>query len=345
MPFGETKVYFDGSHYISIPHTARTPRPRTRVSEETIAVAVKEQTEQERGLSGCGDAPVPDTAGNTVPKGTENKAERSGDNGTEPETVWYTTRKELFNRSYDGNLHLSKSERRNAVTAAMRPHFSTDELAAAYVKRHTARKLHNLIARRVRCTRKANLGYFNYFVTFTYDGKLHTENSFRKRLKTCLCHFCRRKGWKYIGVWERSPEKKRLHFHGIFEIPYGTVPGILFEKNDYNFNAHKRQTTVQNTYFNARFGRSDFETIGGRDRLGDAVSYILKYIEKTGRRIVYSKGLPQFFISDIADGDVVCRIGQEDRKLLLYDDFLCMDGGVLIGKVSRETIRRLRVKN
>ena len=36
-------------------------------------------------------------------------------------------------------------------------------------------------------------------------------------------------------------------------------------------------------------------------RLGNALAYLMKYIEKTGEKIVYSKGLPQYFISDIMD--------------------------------------------
>ena len=58
-------------------------------------------------------------------------------------------------------------------------------------------------------TRKINLQTFNFFVTFTYNSELHTEESFRKKLKNCLSHFCTRKGWKYVGVWERSPEIER----------------------------------------------------------------------------------------------------------------------------------------
>ena len=177
--------------------------------------------------------------------------------------------------------------------------------------------------------------------TFTYDGQLHSENSFRKGLKSTLSNFSTRRGWKYVGVWERSPEKKRLHFHGLFDIPDGTMPGILFEKNDYNFNTHKRQITHQNTYFNERFGRSDFEPIDDKSKLGNAVAYILKYIEKTGEKIVYSKGLPQFFISDVMDEDIVCPFGLEDKKLLLYDDFLCWDEGCLMGKVSKDVIRKM----
>jgi len=71
----------------------------------------------------------------------------------------------------------------------------------------------------------------------------------------------------------------------------------------------------------------------------------MKYIEKTGERIVYSKGLPQYFISDILEEDIVCTIGQEDRKLLLFDDFTCMDDGEIIGKVSADVIRKLRKCN
>ena len=38
MPFGETKVYFDGSHYIAIPHTTRPSKKRPYKMEETITV-------------------------------------------------------------------------------------------------------------------------------------------------------------------------------------------------------------------------------------------------------------------------------------------------------------------
>lgn len=68
-------------------------------------------------------------------------------------------------------------------------------------------------------------------------------------------------------------------------------------------------------------------------------------MEKTGEKIVYSKGLPQYFISDIMDDDVVCTIGQEDRKLLLFDDFTCWDEGCYVGKVSKDVIAQMRKSN
>ena len=154
-----------------------------------------------------------------------------------------------------------------------------------------------------------------------------------------------RKGWKYAGVWERSPKTGRLHFHGIFYIPEGTMPGILYEKEDYNFNTRRRQVTIQNTYFNERFGRCDIEPINDRTEMGSAMTYIIKYIEKSGEKIVYSRGLPQYFKSDILDDDVVCPIGMEDQKLLLFDNFSCFEDGVYIGEVSPEVIKQMKKAN
>lgn len=123
------------------------------------------------------------------------------------------------------------------------------------------------------------------------------------------------------------------------------MPGYLIEVNDYSLSTHRRQITHQNTYFNERFGRSDFEDIKDYSTLGKAVAYIMKYLEKTGEKIVYSKGLPQYFISDIMTDDIICPIGVEDGKLLLFDDFTCWDEGVLIGTVGGDVIRQLRTSN
>jgi hypothetical protein len=45
------------------------------------------------------------------------------------------------------------------------------------------------------------------------------------------------------------------------------------------------------------------------------------------------------------DEDVVCRIGLEDRKLLLFDNFNCWDEGCLVGPVGKDTIREMRKSN
>ena len=80
-------------------------------------------------------------------------------------------------------------------------------------------------------------------------------------------------------------------------------------------------------------------------QLCKTIDYILKYIEKTGEKIVYSRGLPTYFMSDIEDKDVAVRTGLEGKKLLLFDDLDCWDEGVYIGKNSEETRKQLRTSN
>ena len=227
----------------------------------------------------------------------------------------------------------------------MAEYFEDDRAAQDFVRDNTERKKRNEIVRRTRLARKIHLQEWNWFCTFTFDDGKHTEQSFRTKLSTCLRHFSSRREWRYVGAWERSPEKQRLHFHGIFFIPETAMPGRLEERNDYSFNSHKRQIIMQNTYFNERFGRNDFSPIDTERDIGSAVAYLMKYIGKSGERLVYSRGLPTYFVSDIMEKDVICTIGQEDRKLLLSDDFECWDEGCFVGKVNPETIRLLRKSN
>lgn len=148
-----------------------------------------------------------------------------------------------------------------------------------------------------------------------------------------------------MGVWERAPKTNRLHFHGLFYVPDISTLEIKIIK-DYDTISHKMQESNQSEYFNKRFGRSDFKEIDENEKkLGNALAYLMKYIEKTGEKIVYSKGLPQYFISDILSEDIVCTIGQEDKKLLLFDDFMCLDEGCYMGNVSPEVIEQMRKCN
>ena len=349
MPYGETKVYFDGSHFIAIPHTERPTRRRPKPIEEIITVTETppetiQQSKDESAVTDDVIAPIPlvEEHNEQVTEQADSTPQTVNDS---PKTERKMTRKELFNELYQDSLSVKKSERRKRIIAAMLPYFKNETETAYYVDENIQRKQRNLIYRRIRLSRKINLQDFNYFVTFTYNDALHTEDSFKKGLKKTLANFSTRKGWKYVGVWERSPKKQRLHFHGLFNIPNGSMPSLMIEVNDYNFNTHRRQITHQNTYFNDRFGRSDFETIKDKSTLGSAVAYIMKYLEKTGEKIVYSKGLPQYFISDIMDEDILCPFGMEDKKLLLYDDFRCWDEGVLMGNVSKSVIAQMRKSN
>jgi len=339
MSFGGAKVYFDGSHYIAIPHVARPPiRKAFHKPDEVITVESPEGSSNDEPFGSYEENISEEKIENV--KNEEEKTQKSDKKYVK------ITKKEFFEQLYQKYIDLKKQKRKEKIIEEMCSYFKTKEKCVEFVEENFERKLRNLICRRVRMARKANLAGFNYFCTFTYDSNLHSEESFKKKLKYCFANFCRRKEWKYMGVWERSPEKKRLHFHGLFYIPKNGMVGELKTVRDFDTRSNKMRTTIQSTYFNERFGRSDFEEIDEQEkRLGSAIAYLMKYIEKTGEKIVYSKNLPQYFYSDIMDCDIVCTIGQEDKKLLLFDDFDCWDEGVWIGKVSPEVIQNLRKSN
>lgn len=346
MAYGETKVYFDGSHYIAIPHTEGVSRKRPKVAEELITVIseTEDVPDMEPDAFEDGNFPLSTTEDICIDEDTTDEENEEETPSTPPKKCVRMTRKELFNALYAEYLFVKRSERRKKLIKGMRPYFPTDAATEEYVEANLKRKERNLISRRIRMTRKANLQEWNYFCTFTYDEKKHSESSYKKTLKKTLQNLSSRKGWKYMGCFERSP-KKRLHFHGLFYVPEGTMPGMFTQKSHYSFSEHKRKTINESIYFLEKFGVNDFEPIDDRVRIGNALSYIMKYIEKSGEPILYSKGLAQYFISDIIDDDIVCRIGMEEQKFLLFDDFLCFDEGVYIGQVSHDTIKQMRKTN
>lgn len=247
-----------------------------------------------------------------------------------------------FDRLYEESIR-SGINRRDYLIENMREDFADEKALTEFIDKNLLRKKINAIRRKVRLVRKIRLQDWNCFCTFTYDDKKQTEESFRRKLRDCLKHLASRKGWKYVGVWERSPEKQRLHFHGIFHIP--EMIGELIAVKDYNTTARRIQKTAQNTHFLKVFGRNDFREIAIDREIMYAMRYIMKYMEKTGEKLVYSRGLPTYFISDIMDDDIVATIGAGDKKLLLFDNFNCFNEGCLIGEVSSETIEQLRKCN
>lgn len=248
-----------------------------------------------------------------------------------------------FETAYKNSQALPKRERKAFIVEQLKSEFNSPEQSKQYVEQQTERKKTNAIKRRVRLFRKVHLQEWNYFVTFTYDGNKLDENTFKRKLMNTLKHLVSRKGWKYIGVWERSPEKNRLHFHGIFYIP--EMIGELKAVTDYDTVSHRKQTTYQNTHFLKQFGRNDFKALMPYD-IDRSVRYILKYIEKSGERLCYGGKLPTYFVSSILDDDVLCPYGIADKKLLLFDDFTCIDyDGVVIGKASPEVIKQMPKSN
>ena len=120
------------------------------------------------------------------------------------------------------------------------------------------------------------------------------------------------------------------------------MSGKLEEVRDYDTRKKRMQTIQQNTFFAERFGRNEFRPIHHSSELPQMVKYLMKYIEKSGGKLVYSRGLYQYFETDIMDEDIICPYGLEERKFILFDDFGCWIEGEYIGQSSdREVIARL----
>lgn len=328
--YPNAKIYYDGSHYIAIPHTERPSKKRHKEQDEEFVVEkITDSSVSVRSIKESVDGMIPVPQ----PKVMQFEVEDS----EPPKTV---TRKSEFNRLYDESKGMSKDERKEFIAENLKSFFKGKEQdSAEYVQMQLENKKRAIQARRLRFIRKAYMNDFNYFATFTYDDAKHDEQSFRKKLSNTLRHLVTRNFWKYMGVWERAPKTERLHFHGLLEVPNEHMFGEFNEVRDYDTKKHKMRITYQNEYFNSAFGRNDFEKISkdNPQEYASTIAYILKYIEKTGEKIVYSRGLPMYLISDIEDGDIATMFGLEEKKLLLFDDFNCWDNGEWIGVISKET--------
>lgn len=287
MDYPNTKIYFDGSHYIGIPKVVQ-PWKRRKQDKSKL----KNETEEK----------VKEILKTSQAETKEKKVEEAT---------------QSINKSIK-NLEKSKE----------------------IVNRVLEKNERNRIVRLTRLYRKAYLQQWDYFCTFTYDSKKLSEEDFKVKFLNCIRHLSSRKGWKYIGVFERSPELNRLHFHGIFVIP--EMVGELIETKDYSTKNNRMQVAQQNTYFLEKFGRNDFSKIENNE-VKSTIRYMLKYIRKTGDKIIYSKHLQTFFVTDVLEDDVVCKTGNEDRKILLFDNFKCMnfETGECLGEVTKELIDKL----
>lgn len=233
--------------------------------------------------------------------------------------------KELFDSLYAQTIinDMNKAESKTYLRDNLCHLFDSDGELDEFITEEREQKLHNMHMRKRRFRRKAHLNKWTYFVTFTYDDEKHSEETFRKKLRRSLCNFHTRRGWKYMGVFERAPETGRLHFHGLLYVPDGELIGKITEKQDYSTKYNKMQTTHENNFFAERFGRNDFEEINPSQlRYGDTISYLLKYIEKSGERITYSRGVPSEIFKTIDDHDIATTIQDFVLKYVLFDDVI-----------------------
>lgn len=194
-----------------------------------------------------------------------------------------------------------------------------------YIAENVERRMRNIWQREKRFRRKAYLNEWNYFVTFTFDGKKHTAESFEKKLRKCLSNLHTRRGWRFMGVTEHGEENGRLHFHFLVYVPNGQMVGKLKKRKDYSKKRGCVQETVFNTFFERQFGRNDFSEVKKMQfKNGDAVAYLLKYLRKGGERIIYSRGIPTE-ITKVLDEefDICCEFeGCMNVRYILFDNVI-----------------------
>ena len=249
-------------------------------------------------------------------------------------------------QQFEKSFAKSKGKRKNRKAKLLQefaPMFKDENEATQFVEQHFDRLSRNRWERYKRMIRRGYNYRWNYFCTFTYDSEKHTEESFRKKLMNTLYHLSNRRNWRYIGAWERGEQGQRLHFHALAYIPDGQMPGVLEEHEDYSTKRHRREKSVQNSYFNEKFGRSDFSAVNNVYEVSDSIKYMLKYISKNNKKVVYSRGLKTYFVSDILDNDIVCPMGDEEQdfKYILAENFTCIKDGEIIGKVCPEVIEQM----
>ena len=173
-----------------------------------------------------------------------------------------------------------RKSRKAKLLQEFTPMFKDEDEAERFVEEHFNRLSRNRWERYKRMIRRGYTNSWNFFCTYTYDSQKHTEETFRSSLMNTLYHFSARRDWRYMGAWERGELGERLHFHALTYIPEGQMPGELEEHEDYSTKRHRREKSIQNSFFNERFGRSDFSAVNNAYEVADSIKYMLKYISR-----------------------------------------------------------------
>ena len=339
------KVYKDGSHYIAIRPTTGYSGVRRKPPPEEPIVVEEVCEELEQAVADAEIKPQEDMAEEQV------KAEEDEPSCPQEEApaknYRVSTRSDEFLRLYRESFGTSRKKQYEYIASGLAPYFQNEDELLRYVDRKMECKKRAEMTRRIRCLRRASLHELSYFATFTFDDKKATESEFEKRLLTALSNLASRKGWKYMGTWERGGDTDRLHFHAILYIPEDKMIGKMELKRDYNVKTRRMEERIENSFFQDRFGRNKFELIDGTAlTLGTAVSYIIKYIEKTGGKIICSKGLRTFIETDIDNDDVVARLREDDdKKYVLFDDFKVYKDGKELGAISPGVLSHAKTIN
>ena len=209
------------------------------------------------------------------------------------------------------------------IQAGLEKLYPASSAMRKYILERMEKKQRNLWKRIKRFKRKVNMNRWNYFVTFTYDPKKHTAESFRKKLRKCLSNLHTRRGWKYIGVFEEGCANGTLHFHGLLYVPNDEMVGKIVEKREYSTKRGERYTRYGNTFFDESFGMSDFQELNPvLLKRGGTARYLVKYLTKSGEKAVYSRGTPAEICKEVSDEEIVGSYFKYVTKYVFFDEVL-----------------------
>ena len=169
MPYAKCKIYSDGSHYIAIPHKPQRPRPKKGAKVKKEVPEMEELDEDESA-----NCPFDKSAPPVQPvqlslfdgKEKDDKQGESEEDGSKKEqtceenednTAIKPSRKEIFEQLYRKHINDNYKKRKRAITHGLLPHSKDYDDAKLFTELNLRRKRNNLIARRIRMTRKANL--------------------------------------------------------------------------------------------------------------------------------------------------------------------------------------------
>jgi hypothetical protein len=130
-----------------------------------------------------------------------------------------------------------------------------------YSNKDILSKLTRIDAKRLIAEKRAFIDGFEYLFTFTYDGAKYTEKTFKKGIRKCLRKLGRTQGWKYVGVWQRGQNNKRLYLRAMIKTGNGEIIGGLEKVRDFQMRGKWMKPTLQSTYFNEQFGRTTVEIL------------------------------------------------------------------------------------
>ena len=84
-----------------------------------------------------------------------------------------------------------------------------------------------------------------------------------------------------------------------------------------------------------------------RNACAQKVRLMKKYITKQGGKLVISRNVPTYYITDILDEDIACKYSdkEEDNRVILFDNSSCFNEGVYVGKLCAETKEKLKKAN